>query len=210
MTSSGRHPLEKLADHLLLLYLINKANQVESLTGDTKLQKLVYLAERNMLGRKLKGFNFFFHRFDYGPYSQELKDDNSHLIGIGLLEKKKWNLTDEGGSILDSFPELWERNRAIVEQIDAIVMYSKWSLSRLKNFVYEQPHPWLKGKTIRSVPKFTPILRKLKSENAEEEFAIMPSEIETIDILLDKEHYGDLLNPPDEDENETSIPFPGV
>ena len=210
MTSSGREPLEKLADHLLLLYLIDRANQVEALAGNTKLQKLVYLAERNMLGRKLKGFNFYFHKFDYGPYSEELRDDSSHLREMDLLKKRRWTLTKDGCVILNSFPELWERNKAIVTQIDSIAKFSEWSLSKLKDYVYDQPHPWLKGKTIRSVPKFTPILRKIKRENAEEEFVITPSEIETIDILLDKEHYSDLLDPKDENEDEKSIPFPGV
>ena len=210
MAPREREPLEILADHLLLLYLVKKANQVGNLDGKTKLQKLVYLAERKMLGRKMKGFNLDFIRFDYGPYSKELDFDKDYLAKLCLLDKARWNLTQDGTRIVSGFKELWERNRAIVEQIDSIAEFATWSLTDLKEYVYDQPHPWLKGETIRSVKRFIPILRRLNKEKARLEFVVTPGELETLDILLDREHYSDLLDPTNGDENKTSIPYPGV
>ena len=49
----GRSEEERLADLLLLLYLISDANKKNFIIlGETKLQKLVFLAERRMLGKK--------------------------------------------------------------------------------------------------------------------------------------------------------------
>lgn len=210
MAPREREPLEILADHLLLLYLVKKANQVGNLDGKTKLQKLVYLAERNMLGRKMKGFNHYFFRFGYGPYSKELNHDKDYLAKLCLFDKVRWGLTQDGTAIVSGFTELWERNRAFIEQIDSIAEFATWSLADLKEYVYDQPHPWLKGETIRSVKRFTPILRRLSKEKARLEFVVTPGELETLDILLDREHYGDLLDPTNGNEKKASIPYPGV
>ena len=50
---------EEIIDKVLLLYLINEVNKQGELNGITKLMKLLFFAEKEMVENKVKGFNFF-------------------------------------------------------------------------------------------------------------------------------------------------------
>ncbi len=77
---------------LLLLYLNNK----ESIIGHTKLQKMVFLFEKEIY--KKYGFDkliqnlFNFEAYYYGPYSKRLAKDLDFLNNYGFIEIQNYNI----------------------------------------------------------------------------------------------------------------------
>jgi len=67
-----RSLLEVLSDRLLLLWLVYDAMKYKTF-GETKVQKLTFLAEWEMLDKRQKGFNYSFIKLTFGPYSSDLE-----------------------------------------------------------------------------------------------------------------------------------------
>ena len=76
----------EVINKLLLLYLIERARNYGGIFEDTRLQKLVFLSERSMLGRGLRGFTYVFIRLLYGPFSRELDNDKAALGDAQLID----------------------------------------------------------------------------------------------------------------------------
>lgn len=211
---AGRTTLEKLVDQLLLLYLIYDAIQYRWF-GETKVQKLTFLSEWEMLDKHQKGFNYNFIRLTFGAYSNELESDIAFLLKENLVRKLPNNIfqpTKEGKMLLKDLSEIFEKNENFVKKIREINQkYAKLDLNELVNIVYRLPHPYIKGKPlIGSLNLRTPLLKRIKSENASRIFQISPGEIATLEIYFDSESFDSLIKASESAKKRPSLKFEGV
>ena len=186
----GRSKGERCADLLLLLYLIWDARERGCMIlGETKLQKLVFLAEREMLGKRYKGFNYNFVRLDFGPYSAELKRDLTLLLEVGLVEdhpREGLVLTQRGERVLREVMPLLRRHAEILEVIEGVnERFAGMDLGDLLEHVYGLPRP-LKGAkvTIREVKQRTPLLKRIEAERAAKAFELTSEDLRVLDVVL--------------------------
>lgn len=191
----ARSPREKLADRLLLLYLLNKASEIDSSLGVTKVQKMVFLSEWMMLTNREKGFNYSFIKLTYGPYSHQLqREDLPQLITSGIVEGLTLSPTEIGRAILNDFEDLFRRNGIFIRRVDRIVEeYSRMPLGELLRRVYSMRHPYIKGRTIRDLKERTPLLYAIDKKNASEVFNLTPEEIATLEIYFDTKAFKSLI-----------------
>jgi len=187
----GRSEEEKVADLLLLLYLIwDSQKRGYAILGETKLQKLVFLAERRMLGKKYKGFNYNFIRLDFGPYSWELKRDLNLLLESGIViddPSEGLIVSRKGEKILKEILSILERNREFINIIEEVNKEcAKLDLKELLERVYSMKRP-LKGPkiTIREVKHRSPLLRRIRKEHATKTFLLTEEEQLITKILFD-------------------------
>ena len=139
---------EQALDRLLLLLLVD---QVERPVGDTGLQKLVFLTEKELLSNNMEGFHYVFIKLKFGPYSRKLEQDKSDLVYSGHLEdrdERGWVLSERGRMILERFKPVLDRNKNVVDVMKEIASrYADLKLKDLLELVHQLPRP-LKGKKI--------------------------------------------------------------
>jgi uncharacterized protein len=95
-------------DIVMLLLGVDSAGQVtEGIGGMTRLQKLLFLLEREQ-GLKPSGDGFSFVEYKAGPYSSKLYDDLEFLENLGLIEGQTTaEATEQEAAELDfTFEEL--------------------------------------------------------------------------------------------------------
>lgn len=198
----ARNLLELLSDRLLLLWLVYDAMKHKTF-GETKVQKLTFLAEWEMLDKRQKGFNYNFIKLTFGPYSSDLEKDIEWLESSGLVklvpidEKTRiFKPTELGKKVLTIFHDVFERNRSFTQKIAEInSKFAGLTLEELLKYVYSLPHPYLKGKP-RMIGELRPrtiLLFKIASEKAREIFAVTPEELATLDIYLSEECYRSVM-----------------
>lgn len=197
---AGRTPIEKLTDHLLLLYLMDDASKRIFLKR-TRLQKLVFLSEWAMLDARHKGFDYNFIRLKFGPFSSELEKDLSHFAEteiVGNLETIMLNKL--GRIILRDFGHVFERNTSFVEKIlDVNEKYARLRLDKLLKIVYSMPSPIHRRKrrgrprVIGRMIQTTPLLKRIPRELASKVFSLTPEEVATLEIYFDKEGLVSLI-----------------
>ena len=74
---------------LLMMLLASKGfrgEEAEPIQGTTRLQKLLFLLEREAGLRATQGSDFEFEAWKFGPVSKELYDDLEKLENLGLLQ----------------------------------------------------------------------------------------------------------------------------
>jgi len=188
----GRSLEEQLADRLLLLYTLKDLNERGAKVYATALQKLVFLAEREMLALRIKGFNYNFIRLDFGPYSSELKRDLVTLMTCGLVKddpERGYVITEKGRKLLEGLRPLLERNNDILDIIRSVnERYGCMRLEDLLSHVYSLPRP-LKGprEPIEKVKLRTPLLRRISTSRAEKVLAMEPWELRLLSVATDPE-----------------------
>ena len=189
---AGRSLWEQLADRLLLLYTLKDLNGRGARVYETALQKLVFLAEREMLASRVKGFNYNFVRLDFGPYSSELKKDLVALMACGLVKddpERGYVITEKGRELLGRLGSLLERNDDILHIIRSVnERYGYMSLRELLSHVYSLPRP-LKGprEPIEKVKLRTPLLRRLNASRARRVLDMRPDELRLLSVATDPE-----------------------
>lgn len=197
---------EKLADQFLLLYLINDVSKRTPFVPQTKIQKLVFISEREMLRNDEKGFNYYFIKLLYGPYSPELDNDLNSLVQLEIIGAEptgrgaKIISTRRCRNILKDFNDLIERNQIFVQKISEINRrFGILGFKRLLKAVHHMQsplHKYRKGKrppTIASLPLKAPLLKCIPEDMASETFSITPEEIATLEIYFDTEAYESLV-----------------
>lgn len=142
---------DSAVNNLLLLYLIDETNSKGFLDEHLKLQKLVFLIQKNLNQKKLKGFSYNFFRWEKGPFSAGVANDLKLLSKNGFVkwDDKKIYLTKEGKRVLVDCKEIFEQNSIFNKTIDDITdKYSNVPANDLKNLVYQ-------------LNMFVPIIRKV-------------------------------------------------
>jgi len=132
----------------LLLSLL-AADEDGTISGRTRLQKLLFLAQEDFSEPLDTGYEFY--AYDYGPFSKELLDDIESLerdglvsernIDLGHGEKYIYEIEPDGQAALERFLEgLTEPERAeIIDRAELVESnFNGIALSRLLEFVYNQ------------------------------------------------------------------------
>lgn len=202
----ARTQVENLADQFLILYLINDVSRRTPFVPQTKIHKLAFISEREMIKNNEKGFNYYFIKFYHGPYSAELDKDLNSLVQSKIVKTEPMgrgiqiSLTQRGADFLRDFSDLVERNQSFLQTIsDVNARYGILGFKRLLNAVYHMQsplHQYRKGKrppTIASLRLKTPLLKPISEEMASKCFSITPEEIATLEIYLDIEAYESLV-----------------
>jgi hypothetical protein len=182
----------KVIDRFLTLYLINDGFERKQLRflNETKLQKLVFLSELDMINQREKGFNFYFMRLHYGPYSFDLAEEKARLIQMSFLEEKTLKPTKDATYLIKDFSELIDRNCQIMSKISCTNdTYAPLELDFLLGIVHSMP--WGKA-TIHDLPERTPMLYPMKPNAIKEQLIISEKELDDLVMNLDPDICHDL------------------
>jgi len=183
---------ERAINNLLLLHVIEETNKKGQLEKNLKLQKLVFLIEKNLIQRKIKAFTYQFFRWHQGPFSAGINADLNLLSKHGLIkwDDNKIYLTKEGKQVLSSCKELIDKNSILDKSFNPILdKYSKADPEKLKNYVYQINMfiPILrKVMPIEKIPKRRIILFKPPDKRMVHFFEMNESWGATLELLLNK------------------------
>lgn len=181
----SRTSTEKTVDRLLTLYLVNECYETHNLRAlsETKLQKLVFLSEKDLIDRRIKAFNYRFVRLLYPTFSSELRRDLKKFVRHGYLSEPWFGQTHQMKMMLEDFGDILRRNRSLLAVIDEVLSnYAHIRTNRLINLVYRMI--WTRGKPIKNLKLGTPMLYPLRNEKAREVFRITEEELEDLEICL--------------------------
>lgn len=162
----------------VLLYIINKLHKKMNRSGETHIQKLVYL----MIMKNKIQFNYDYILYDYGPWSFDLMDDlkfleNAHLVkkfpdpsgfGFKYIPNEDMNFVkDINKTVRDEIP--WSH------KIDEVINDYKGThakrLALLATFIYVcHKHPKKnKAEVIELVKKIKPLHNDFEYDNTYDE-----------------------------------------
>lgn len=189
---------ERVTNILLLLYIIDETNSRGNVENELKLQKLVFLAQNQLVKKKLKAFSYNFFRWIKGPFSKNLRIDlitlrEANFVRIG---SNKIELTKKAKEVLESCSELFDENEYFTDRIDRVVdNYAEFSPEDIKDFVYSMRVvvPRIREiMTIKDIPPRQLILFKTSDKKASFIFNIDKSWLATLELTFDKEAVGSL------------------
>ena len=136
-----------MTDRKILPLALMRANNEEPVEGRTRLQKMIFLTQKQLEDPDCLNERYDYFPYDYGPFSKELYEDIDDLVEDGVIEereeteedgKKKYyyELTSEGEKILkDKLQEAG--SDSIQDMIDEIKSkYNKMDLSELLDKIY--------------------------------------------------------------------------
>ncbi len=186
---------EVITDNLLLLYLVNKVHEKSKrYLGMTKLQKLVFMAERILNEKGIKAFNYNFFAWNYGPLSKDIYLDHEKLVKNDIISNNgNITLSKRGKKFFKDLREIFKKNRDVLKEIDNIVEeFADFNTSSLVDYVHElmvEVEGHERPVRIGNLNKGTDIISKINEKNALRTFEIDESWIETLEILMDEEFY---------------------
>lgn len=186
---------EKAIDHLLTIYLINDVFSRKNLhlLPSTKLQKLVFLSEKQMIDKREKGFNFYFIKLVHGPFSQELENDLGKLVQDGFISDLGLKPMVNAKLILEDFQDVIDRNQTFFKKINTVNdNFACMPLQQLLTIIYAMPWGRGKGQTIADLPQRKPMLYPMKPEIVATEFEITDNEAEDLLMNFDPDAIKDL------------------
>jgi len=189
---------EVTVDRFLLMFLISTANKIRSLWGKTKLEKLVYCSQYGMMKTRIKGFNYYFYRWHFGPYSEQVYEDLAAFSECGFVAHKVESgeiaVTPKGLRILHQFDDVINDNAAICAIIrETAEDYKEYSADKIKEAIYETLVFGSKKTYVRDVDMGDPLLHKLPKEEAKTVFKIESGKVETLWILFAPKFYEQIL-----------------
>lgn len=131
-----------MADRLLLLYAIARANEYGCIDGPFKLMKIPFMAELRSTAEGVNTFNYRFYRYTYGPFTTEIYEDGDALWSLGLASNKSGpsvQPTQKGRWLLDSAADLYRENAVACSYVeDAARKYVRLGFNDLKRKIYAQ------------------------------------------------------------------------
>lgn len=173
-----------MIDRLLSLYIIDKCQReydVPSMS-ETKMQKLVFLAEKKLIDKRCKGFNYRFIKLLYPTYSTELENDLNDLSSLRFLDGPFYSGNRRTRMILDDFRHVFDQNKeikcAIDDTLDAFASVPTEQLVRAVKRMF-----WKSG-TIDELALRTPLLYPLRETMARCIFDIDDEDLEDLAICL--------------------------
>jgi len=177
-----------------------------------KLQKLLHEAEKRMMAAGLRAFSYVFYRWKHGAYSPEADWGLEWLEKGGLVKvtDREIATTAEGRKLLEDVKQLLDRNKKTLEIIDKVAEVHALDTGKtMKAIAYGTPVPEL-AKRIEDVEKGEVVLRPVDKSRASSLFLIDDREIETLEILLDKESRESLQEAMDDARHGRVTPFQPV
>lgn len=181
----ARTSKEKTIDRLLTLYFVNECYKTHNLgsLSETKLQKLVFLSEKELIDRRIRALNYRFVKLLFPTFSLELRTDLKNFVKSRFLRGPWFERTNKLKMILEDFSDVFRRNRSSINVIDEVLStYANIRTTRLTNMVHRMR--WTKRKTIGDLAMGAPLLYPLKYERARQIFKITDDELEDLEICL--------------------------
>ncbi len=214
MPNDERTEEERCSDLLLLLHLIEKHQDASpGYLGITKVDKYVFLSERQMIEDGVKGFDHRFFRWNYGPLALSLYADLHLLRETGLVAPgDNLALTRRGNEFGHKIRNLLEQNESVTEYVDGVVtQFRRSNTDEVREFVYdlEIEYPWGRWR-IRDIPKGWGLMEKMAPREAGRQFEVSDSWGETIEILLDADFSRELEGVLTSSAAVQARPFEGV
>lgn len=191
---------DRIINLLLLIYIINKANQIAKVENNLKLQKLTFLAEKLLNERQRKGLSYIFIRWNMGPFSANINNDlallkNSNFVDWG---RDKITLTSEGKNLLSKTSKIFDSNKTILNYVDVTIeKNARLSPEEIKDKVYDIAIRLPRvGRImrIREVPPRNLLLCGLSEKRAKYSFEIQDSWLDTLEVVFDEEAMNMLRN----------------
>ena len=204
----GRTHYEKIIDKFLLLVLID---DIDTGVGDTKLQKLAYLSERDMNLQGRKGFTYNFIRMPYGPFSRDLENDVKDLEFCGVITRMSHIVAPRGRTILKTFHHILEDNQLFYYNITNVNQkYSKIPRDELVDYVHGLPNPVTPSLTIENTKQGSYILKRIKDAHGVRSFVIDESDLASLEIYFDPKTLGSVISSLREAKNTPSVKLSDV
>ncbi|MCJ7609716.1 Panacea domain-containing protein [Candidatus Bathyarchaeota archaeon] len=188
--NTERTEAEATIDRFLLLSLIQEAHRTRSLWGKTKLEKLVYLSQYALEKMKTKAFNYYFYKWHYGPFSDQIYRDLDGLTQCGVIRLRSRNndemvSTTSGIQLLETYSDILKKNRDIYEPIEEIVLDHKdYTADEIKEEIYNTVVFYDRRKYVRDARLGEPLLFKLPEHETRITFRIGKKELESLFITL--------------------------
>lgn len=92
-----------------------------TVSGKTKLQKLVYLVQRESDAAQLRDV-FHFEPYLYGPFSQDISREVDQLERDQLLARSQYLYSQKGQTMATASCQLTEKGKA-----EALAIHAKWA-----------------------------------------------------------------------------------
>ena len=184
---------DRIRNIVLLMYLVRKTNEKFVMEDNLKVQKLVFLSQKELTAKKMNGLAYLFLRWLKGPFSGDLNNDIVLLKQMKLLRwgDDRIELTEEGEHILESLHEIMENNKGFSDIIDDIIEeYGFLSPDEMKEKVYQMEIVVPKDRKVMRIEEIPPkklILFGLSRKNTEIEFNINEEWLDTLEVLFDDE-----------------------
>ena len=184
---------DRIRNIVLLMYLVRKTNEKFVMEDNLKVQKLVFLSQKELTAKKMNGFAYLFLRWLKGPFSGDLNNDIVLLKQMKLLRwgDDRIELTEEGEHILESLHEIMENNKGFSDIIDDIIEeYGFLSPDEMREKVYQMEIVVPKDRKVMRIEEIPPkklILFGLSRKNTEIEFNINEEWLDTLEVLFDDE-----------------------
>jgi uncharacterized protein YwgA len=196
--SSPHKSRDILSDRFLLAYLIYKARASRDL-GKTKIQKLVFFIESELAERNIKTFDYDFKRSNFGAFSYRINDDLAELNCCDVVTTRTdytfltphhfFELTDNGREIIEESDELFEQNKALISDFDAILQkYDQLPLNSILDIAYDREAE-INGKLvkIKNIRKGTDLNVGVSKADSRNQLQMDDEWKETFYILFDRE-----------------------
>lgn len=186
---AARTQAEQVKDMLLTLYLISQASGCKYLPTRKGVQKLHFLAQKEMRDKRIKGFSRKFFTYQFGPYSKTLQNDLNTLQQLGFITRTH-KLTQRGKTLLAEYQSILNRraNSKVTSIIDEVVVkFGDYDLHSLVQLVYELQMipvgylPPIKMK-IREIQPYCDLLDPSSEDGAEACFTIDERELESLEL----------------------------
>lgn len=165
-----------------------------------------------MMAVGLRAFSYVFYRWKHGAYSPEADWGLEWLEKGGLVRvtDREIATTAEGRILLEDVKQLLDRNKTTLKIIDKVAEVHALDTGKImKAITYGTPVPEL-AKRIEDVGKGEVVLRPVDKSRASSLFLIDDREIETLEILLDKESRKSLQEAMDDARQGRVTPFKPV
>lgn len=182
---------ERVTNNLLLLYLIALTNELGNLEDELKLQKIVFLAQKKLVQKRLKAFSYNFFRWIKGPFSKNLRIDLLDLANANFIRitRDRIDLTKKGKELLEDCATVFETNRFFLEYINSVIeRYSRHSPEAIKDHVYSLRLVVPKIReimSIKQIPLGKLILFKSSDGKSRAIFRIDPARLVTLELNFD-------------------------
>ena len=125
------------------------ASTLGEIHGRTRVQKLVFLVQRQASMRNAKSSRFHFELYRYGPYSRELSTQLGNLLAKGYLRmdpettvggytRYSYSLTPEGAALVKEMKEKRMLDEKLLQVISLVSnKYGSMKLPRLVGIAYK-------------------------------------------------------------------------
>jgi len=130
----------------IIVPLLLADNTHDGIHGRTKLQKFVFLLQKQLGDSCPSSYNFI--PYDYGPFSKELAEDMTELQDEGFVEKReivmgnkvehRYKITDDGHRELEHLKSEFNIGDTAQVSEELVGKWNKNSLRRLISYVYSK------------------------------------------------------------------------